>query len=1184
MKKLKTMKTKPILYLAFLLLMQSPLLYSQSSDKNYILTTEVIDATITDPQLIDQLANKQKRSKITYFDGLGRPVQDITLFKSPDQHHIVQPVVYDNFGRQSQQLLPFTHQANDADFINNATQLQTDFYAHPPDGIEATAYPYAETQFENSPLNRKLADYAPGEAWAHEEGEKPVSYGYATNQSNEVRMLKVDQLGDLYNLNTYYLPGKLFKQMLTDENENESIVYTDLQGREILKRSIGKDQTGNTINFDTYYVYNDLALLVRVVMPQANLNTGTFSDYQHTFGYKYDSRKRMVEKQVPGAEPVYYVYDKRDRLRFEQDGKQRTHGAWKCIKYDGLNRIVLEGLYEPPSVYSRTQLQALLDQSSTTLNEERNSSIQGYTNNLSFPVDRNYIFTSYYYDDYDFDRDGASDFNQYLYPGSSFSDAASPAMKGQMTAMRTSTDFEHNKLFEVYYYDEKYRMVQTMLQNNTEETLWYSGNLYTFGGMVLQTNKALNDTKGNSLISYSFKYGYDHDWRLKQTSLLHNSQVTLLSEQYYSENGMLRDKVLHTNQSTGMYQLNYSYNVRGWLTAVNSLKSINPGLMFGMKLYYDRPPQHAQGYAAPQYNGNISAMQWYTREAEADGRISGYAYSYDPLSRLTDAVFYRYDDQSVSYAGYEQAIDRKQNWGRVTGIGSVSNIKYDKNGNIQSLQRYARNDEECFLFDDLVYYYDFNRLKAIDDQVAGQNDLGDYHDNGLYYSQHQTAEFAYDDNGNLEQDMNRNIGIKYGILHNLPIYIAYRQTGGGGSIATLDVSSSTVDLSDRAASTSYSGSMMNYYTLQGRKLAKKVYNDQHTLTLNESYYDELMLSHRQPARISHADGYVSLDENGEATFYYYLTDHLGNVRSVITPDADGKPQVEQANDYFPFGMSFESKLPLLTKSGSGNNKLKYNGKEEQEMPGKWLDYGARFYDAGLGRWHVIDNKAEKYSSYTPYAYAINNPILFIDPDGNEVKVSTKTNQETGRTTVTFNVTMSIKNSSYMSNSAVYEHAKGVKSQIEQSFSGTDSKTNTENVTVVSFDKSEKDFVLDFTSEVEGGNGYSTTGKVDEIGNTTENRMQVLLEKGSDENSLQSNEETSRTGAHEYGHTLGLRHGGTEGSVLETKTESNLMNQSQYTNSTVVNNKQLEKGKNTAVKNQEIKIKLMNNDKYSKNQY
>ena len=152
--------------------------------------------------------------------------------------------------------------------------------------------------------------------------------------------------------------------------------------------------------------------------------------------------------------------------------------------------------------------------------------------------------------------------------------------------------------------------------------------------------------------------------------------------------------------------------------------------------------------------------------------------------------------------------------------------------------------------------------------------------------------------------------------------------------------------------------------------------------LNESYYDELMLSQRQLRRTSHADGYVSLDENGNTTFYYYLKDHLGNVRSVITPDANNNPVVTQANDYFPFGMSFESPIPHLSFKSTTTKMHKYNVKEAQkEMTGRWYDYGARFYDAQLGRWHSVDPVAENYRRWTPYNYCVNNPMRYIDPDG-----------------------------------------------------------------------------------------------------------------------------------------------------------------------------------------------------------
>ncbi|MBN8687586.1 MAG: hypothetical protein J0M10_11215 [Chitinophagales bacterium] len=76
--------------------------------------------------------------------------------------------------------------------------------------------------------------------------------------------------------------------------------------------------------------------------------------------------------------------------------------------------------------------------------------------------------------------------------------------------------------------------------------------------------------------------------------------------------------------------------------------------------------------------------------------------------------------------------------------------------------------------------------------------------------------------------------------------------------------------------------------------------------------------------------------------------------------------------------------------GSPENKLKYNGKEEQRNEFsdgsgmEWMDYGARMYDAQVGRWGVIDLLSEKYISYSPFTYCINNTVNYIDFDGNEI--------------------------------------------------------------------------------------------------------------------------------------------------------------------------------------------------------
>lgn len=114
---------------------------------------------------------------------------------------------------------------------------------------------------------------------------------------------------------------------------------------------------------------------------------------------------------------------------------------------------------------------------------------------------------------------------------------------------------------------------------------------------------------------------------------------------------------------------------------------------------------------------------------------------------------------------------------------------------------------------------------------------------------------------------------------------------------------------------------------------------------------------------------------------YNLTDHLGNVRIVFKPNASNTAERIEYTNYFPFGMKMNSPY----SSYSTVNKYLYNGKELQEDFGlNWYDYGARFYDPTIGRWHSVDPSAEVSRRWSPYSYCYNNPIRFIDPDGRKV--------------------------------------------------------------------------------------------------------------------------------------------------------------------------------------------------------
>jgi RHS repeat-associated protein len=933
-----------VTFLIILLGLGAKIAYSQTSSMNYIRTDE-IQIPENDPTKINSLSGNQIRTSIAYFDGLGRPIQNIVVGKSPGENDIITPIAYDQFGRSPKEFLPYTKTGNNGAYVQDALTAQSSYYgssAFP--GVNETAFPYSEKVFENSPLNRILKTASPGEPFSIESSNF-VEYGYGTNLQDEVILWSTNG-GNLSNIG-YYESGTLYKSKTTDENDNEVFEFKDLSGKVVLKKSIVEGG-----NAETYYVYNDFDLLAYVLMPMANKTTGTFNDFKHCFRYVYDERKRLVEKYLPGNEAIYLIYDKRDRLVYSQDPKQREAAIWKFSLYDVLNRPVMEGLIAKEN--DRVSLQTEVNEWEGDMYEVKSQYHEhGYTMQSLPNIEQGVINVLYYYDDYDFDADGTENFEDYFDGSLSNPDKILKQPKGNQTGVKQWVKGMESKwMLETIFYDYKYRTVQSGTFFDKSSETYRLANEFGFNGQLLQTKHRYTDA-GNQDLFYTFVYEYDHDWRKTATIFRMDDNPAndiYLDRHEYNELGLLMKKSFHTTNQPSIQEVDYEYTIRGWLSKINNPDNPSLSKVFSAQLFYDQSPD-GMTTSQPQYNGNISAVKWLTHGLN-NNFSAGYLFQYDQLNRLTEANYF-YEQGGQPVLNNNITAWPKHSQGLISGINSVKNITYDLNGNILSLTRTARKNNQNIVFDQLTYYYDGNRLFAVDDEVSGANQLGDFTDNGHKYNLYPDGykEYYFDHNGNLTKDLNRHLSVSYSLEHDLP----------EGIISAGLTSSSMIE---------------NYYTPLAKKTGKRVYTDRINLVLDQRYLGNLILENNQPRRILHPSGTVELDNRlgSIPVYHYHLTDHLGNVRAVIKPGSNNEAIVVQANDYYPFGM--------VHSTAPATNLYLYNGKEAQkEMNGRWYDYGARFYDAQLGRWHSVDPLAEQGRRWSPYTYAFDNPIRFIDPDG-----------------------------------------------------------------------------------------------------------------------------------------------------------------------------------------------------------
>ncbi|MCW1961003.1 RHS repeat-associated core domain-containing protein [Chryseobacterium viscerum] len=895
-----------------------------TNTENYIYSkTYLSDPTLT---------NVKTSETVQYFDGLGRPKQIVGVKASPLGKDVVTPIKYDQFGRQVQDYLP----------VPQGATLNGGIITDPLANVSSTPYGsekiYSEKILENSPLDRVLAQKQVGNAWDN----KPVQFGYDANADGEVKKytatFNYTTFTSSLTLSGSYGTGQLYKNTVTDEDGNPTIEFKNGQGQVVLVRKV----ISATENADTYYVYNDYNQLAYVIPPKASVEADPNTVLNDLcYQYKYDGRSRLVEKKLPGKGWEYMVYNKADQLILTQDTVLKGKGQWLFTKYDQFGRAVYTGITN--NAASRASMQNSIN-ANANLYETRTATagltLNGmpvYYTNLSTPTGVTQILSVNYYDTYPAGSPAVT--NVFAQPLLTDDPAQERTTKGLLTASYVKNIEDDNWTRNFIWYDTKGRNIGSRSRNYLGGYTVINNKL-DYTGAVLQTNtyhRRLGTDTEKIIVE---KFTYDSQNRLlTHTHQIGSNPVEYLTQNKYNELSQLESKKVGGIAAASPLQtIVYQYNIRGWMTKVNDPANLN-GKLFGYEMKYNNPVY--TNTSTGRFNGNIAEIDWNISSAEG---LKRYNYQYDALNRLLKGA-YSQPNASLAQNNYFN-----------------EELSYDLNGNIKTLKRFSwpvSGGTTAEMIDDLIYNYQNGDKSNVLDKITLP--AGVINNRSGYDALQGTM--AYNPNGNMTDHPDRKMKISYNYL-NLPNNIA---------VNAGIIDNSTTSYIYRADGTKVSKVYDHNGPIETNYLDGFQYDNRHAYDTAASLYTIPVLKF-----VPTSEGYYDFTEN---KYIYNYTDHLGNVRVSYRSNGSGIAEVIDANNYYPFGLKHQEGLIVPAPFGGVPYNYKYNGKELQESG--MYDYGARFYMPDLGRWGVVDPLAEKMTRHSPYNYAFNNPIRFIDPDGRQ---------------------------------------------------------------------------------------------------------------------------------------------------------------------------------------------------------